>query len=154
MYKPRLKNDGLPFRLYERRGVKYYSIGYKGPQNKWLFREQCLVSDLQRIRELRRDAITKANTLNQGGPKTGTFGALIEVWFERQEKLPIDSEERRAKTTLDENRREAANLKKHLATYPCPIYKRLMPMSIWMPVWWPWIRKAMLALVLKKETRK
>jgi integrase len=118
MFKPRLKNDGLPFRLYERRGVKYYSIGYKGPQGKWLFRDQCLVSDLQKIRDLRRDAITKANSLNQGGPKTGTFGALVDAWFERQEKLPIDSEERRAKTTLDENRREAANLKKAFGDLP------------------------------------
>lgn len=112
MSKHRIKNDGLPYRLYERRGVKYYSIGYKGSDGKWIFRQQCLVNDLQKIRELRRESISKANTLNQGGPKSGSFDYLVDAWFERQEKIPVGSEERRAETTLAENRREAANLKK------------------------------------------
>lgn len=111
MFKHRLKNDGLPQRLYERRGVKYYSIGYKARDGKWVFRLQCLVSDAIKIRDLRREAVSKANTLNHGGPNLGSFNHLVDAWFERQQNLPLDSVERRAESTLLENRREAANLK-------------------------------------------
>ena len=111
-FKPRLKNDGLPQRLYERRGVKYYSIGYKAKDGTWAFRLNCLVSDAKKIRELRREAIERANTLNHGVAYEGTFGALVDAWLKRQEELPANSEERRADSTLAENRREAANLKK------------------------------------------
>lgn len=111
-FKPRHRNDGLPSRLYERRGVKYYSIGYKAKGGVWTYRAQCLVSDAQKIRDLRREATAHANQLNNGAPNQGSFGALVEAWFERQEQLPQESAERRATTTLAENKREAANLKR------------------------------------------
>ena len=117
-YKPRQKNNGLPVRLYERVGVTRYSIGYKGPGGAWVFRLHCPVHDAQKIRDLRRDAIAQANRLNHGAPHEGSFAALVDIWFERQNKLPLDSEERRAQSTLDENKREAANLKKAFGTMP------------------------------------
>ena len=117
-YKPRTKNDGLPLRLYERYGASVYSIGYKSQDGTWMFRLRCFVDDHKRIRELRHEAITKANQLNHGAPHEGSFAALVDAWFERQYKMPIDSEERRADSTLDENKREAANLKKAFGTMP------------------------------------
>lgn len=117
-YKPRQKNDGLPLRVYERFGVTRYSIGYKGPGGAWVFRLHCPIDDTQKIRDLRRDAINQANRLNHSGTNEGSFGALIDAWFARQEKLPLDSEERRADSTLTENKREAANLKKAFGHIP------------------------------------
>lgn len=68
--------------------------------------------DVQKIRALRREAVAHANRLNHGAPNEGSFSALVDAWIERQEKLPEESAERRAATTLAENKREAANLKK------------------------------------------
>jgi hypothetical protein len=56
-------NDGLPHRVYERRGRKIYSIGYKSKKNKWVFRLQCDVNDAGRIKQLRREATIKATAL-------------------------------------------------------------------------------------------
>ena len=117
-YKPRLKNDGLPLRLYERYGSTLYSIGYKGQDGAWVFRLRCSIDDPKRIRELRHEAITQANQLNHGVAHEGSFAALVDAWFERQQKLPHNSEERRADSTLAENKREAANLKKAFGTMP------------------------------------
>ena len=41
MIRRREKPDGLPYRVYERRGVRVYSIGYKGDGGAWAFRLQC-----------------------------------------------------------------------------------------------------------------
>lgn len=112
MINRRKKPDGLPFRLYERMGVRVYSIGYKGKNGKWEWRMECAAGDAELVRETRREAISKANRQNEGGPVEGTFGALGEAWFAWQEKLPEGSAGKRAASTIAENKREFATLKK------------------------------------------
>lgn len=112
MIKRRTKPDGLPFRVYERLGVRDYSIGHKGGGGKWTFRLSCPASDKAKIAELRREAITRAAQLGAGAPTEGTVAALIEAWLKRQQDLPAGSVGKRADSTLAENTREAAMLKR------------------------------------------
>lgn len=116
MTRRRQRPDGLPYRLYERRGVRIYSIGYKGRDGQWKFRLTCAATNIGRIAELRREAIRSALQLEGGAPAEDSFGALVDAWFERQERLPVNSPQRRASSTLNENRREAENLKKSFGT--------------------------------------
>lgn len=51
---------------------------------------------------------------SMGAPAEATFGALIDAWFARQEKLPRNAEGKRADSTIAENLREAKNLRKAL----------------------------------------
>jgi integrase len=110
--RPRKENDGLPHRVYERRGLKVYSIGYKSKKNKWLFRLQCPVDDTGRIRQLRREAITKALALTSHKDEIVTIAQLFVAYFEHHDKLVSQPNARgaKAKTTLDENKREARTL--------------------------------------------
>ena len=110
MTKKRLRNDGLPYRVYERRGVREYSIGYKLRSGIWAFRLRCSMAETNRIQELRQEALRKAAGLIKEVPCNGSAAALIESWFERQDKLPLHSADKRAATTLTENRREATRL--------------------------------------------
>ena len=110
MTKRRAKADGLPYRLYERRGVRTYSIGYKLPSGVWAFRLTCEIKDKARTSQLRIEAVNKATGLAAGSPILDTVETLISTWFSNQESLPLGSEERRAESTLLENRREAHNL--------------------------------------------
>lgn len=112
MIKRRDKPDGLPYRVYERRGVRDYSIGHKGEGGCWTFRLRCDVKDLGKISELRREAIDRANRLGVGAPNEGTVTALIDSWFKRQKALPIGTVGKRADSTIAENEREALNLKR------------------------------------------
>ncbi len=114
MSRRRHRPDGLPFRVYERRGVRLYSIGHKGDGGKWTFRLTCDVRDAARVAELRREAITKALQMSMGAPSEDSFGALVAAWFERQEKLPPGTAGKRVASTLVENRREAKNLQRAL----------------------------------------
>lgn len=111
---PRLRDkpDGLPARVYERHGTRTYSIGYKRPDGRWEFRRDCPVNDRGRIQELRREAQQRALKLRTPLPAEGTFGALCDAWLAWQGRLPESSEQKRAATTLAENKREIANLKK------------------------------------------
>ena len=104
--------DGLPFRVYERRGKRVYSIGHKGASGAWTFRLQCPADDLAQIAELRRDAIRRAADIRDGSPLDGTFAALADAWKAWQEKLPERSVDKRAASTLAENKRELDALKK------------------------------------------
>lgn len=111
MIRRRNRPDGLPFRVYERRGVRDYSIGYKLPSGAWAFRLKCSIDDKAKIRELRQEAIARASEVALGAPAEDTFGALAAAWLERQEKLQdAGSAEARAESTLRENRRELAVL--------------------------------------------
>lgn len=110
MTKKRLRNDGLPYRVYERRGVREYSIGYKLRSGIWAFRLRCSMSETDRIHELRQEALRKAAGLVKEVPINGSAAELIKLWLARQEKMPLHSADRRAETTLAENRREAAKL--------------------------------------------
>lgn len=112
MIKRRDRPDGLPYRVYERRGVRVYSIGYKGNDGRWVFRLNCAASDRGQVAQLRSDAIRRAAELERGRPASDTFAALADAWMLRQREMPADSEERRADSTLDENERELAMLKK------------------------------------------
>lgn len=107
MIRPRIRPDGLPFRVYERKGKLRYSIGYKNPAGIWEFRLHCSSTDQLRIQALRKEAIGRWVTLRSGKPAEDTFQALCDAWFEWQERLPNGSMQKRAQSTLRENRREA-----------------------------------------------
>lgn len=111
MIRARQKPDGLPFRVYERYGKRSYSIGFKMANGRWAFRYDCQVEDVAKIRELRRKAIADSAKVIEDRP-LGGFGGLVKAWFEWQDELPDRDERKRAKSTLAENRREAANLVK------------------------------------------
>lgn len=110
MSKRRNRPDGLPYRVYERRGIRTYSIGYKQGDGTWAFRLSCDMTDKRQISELRAEAIRRSSEIAMGKPAQDTVGALIEAWFKYQETMPERSAERRADSTLKENRREAAKL--------------------------------------------
>lgn len=105
-------NDGLPHRVYERRGLKIYSIGYKSKKNKWVFRLQCDVNDAGRIKQLRREATIKATALTSHRDEIVTIAQLSQAFFEHHEALLAQPKARgaRKKSTLNENKREAATL--------------------------------------------
>jgi integrase len=112
MPRPRSKPDGLPARVYERYGLKRYSIGHKGTGGGWTFRLDCPVSDLAGIKALRAEATMRAGMTAMPRPAHGTVESLIKAYFDWQDKLPEASAERKADSTLTENRREASNLSK------------------------------------------
>lgn len=112
MIRRRDKPDGLPYRVYERVGVRVYSIGHKSADGTWSFRLQCPVDDRRKVAELRREAIRKATEIGLGAPIEGTFSALADAWLKRQKDLPEGTEGKRAESTLAENERELAMLKK------------------------------------------
>jgi len=60
MSRHRKRPDGLPHRLYERFGIRTYSIGYKGPDGTWRFRLKCSVTDAIAIARLRLAATLRA----------------------------------------------------------------------------------------------
>ena len=110
MTRNRKTNTGLPYRLYERRGIRRYSIGYKNAQGKREFTLNCAIEDVQQIQKLRSEAIVRVGHLKLGKPSEDSVSALIDAWFKWQEAKPLGSEGRRAESTLTENKREAANL--------------------------------------------
>lgn len=118
MIRRRNKPDGLPFRVYERFGKRLYSIGYKAEDGTWTFKLQCDVTDAAAIARTKREAVRKAAAIDAPAQVDGTFGALADLWLKRQEALPLSSADRRADSTLAENRREIAQLKKAFAHLP------------------------------------
>jgi hypothetical protein len=116
MIRRRESPDGLPFRVYERRGTRDYSIGYKLPSGAWAFRLKCAIDEKAKILELRREACTRASQITLGAPAEDSIGALLTAWMLRQRALPEGS--RRADSTLDENEREIANLRKAFGHMP------------------------------------
>lgn len=112
MNRRRDKPDGLPFRVYERLGVRVYWIGHKARDGTWSFRLECPSTDKAKIAELRREAVRKASEIGMGAPIEGTFAALADAWLTRQKALPPGTEGKRAESTLAENERELAMLKK------------------------------------------
>jgi integrase len=115
MPRPRDKPDGLPYRLYERRGRRVYSIGFKLASGAWAFRLNCAIDEPEEIAALRRQALLRVAQMDAPsapGSPAGSFNSLINAWFKWQEAKPVGSAERRATSTLAENRREAMNLRK------------------------------------------
>ena len=110
MTRARAKCDGLPHRVYERRGTTTYSIGHKGRDGKWSFRLKCLITDKKGIEKLRREASGRALAMGLDGPELETVSQLITDWLQSQAKLPQDSARKRKASTMAENIREAAKL--------------------------------------------
>lgn len=110
MIRRRDRPDGLPFRVYERRGKLRYSIGYKNPSGSWEFRLQCDIADKALIHDLRSEAISRCAVIRLGKPSDDSFQALCDAWFMWQERLPELAVQKRAQSTLRENRREATML--------------------------------------------
>ncbi|MGB3742471.1 MAG: hypothetical protein WA968_10480 [Castellaniella sp.] len=112
MSRQRTRQDGLPYRVYERKGTITYSIGYKLPDGRWAFRLKCPVKDRVKMAEIRAEAIRRAGEIGLGRPADDSVDALITVWLEWQESLPLNSPKRRADSTLAENKREIVRLRK------------------------------------------
>ena len=87
MIRRRSAVDGLPFRVYERLGVRTYSIGYKMRSGAWAFRYQCPVGDTAQIAALRRKAIEESAKVNEDVP-LGAFDGLVTAWFAMQDGAP------------------------------------------------------------------
>ena len=101
--------DGLPFRVYERRGKRIYSIGYKLKSGRWAFRYVCSIVDAVQIAKLRRKAIEQSLKV-EDQILEGSFAALVSAWFDWQDKLPLNDARKRAASTLSENRSESVNI--------------------------------------------
>ncbi len=106
----RKRPDGLPFRLYVRAGKFKTSFGYKLDNGKWAFRLSAATNNADAVIAVRDEAIRRANELNGNVVRAGTVESLIDRYFEWQDGLPADSEQRKAAGTLDENKREAKKL--------------------------------------------
>jgi integrase len=124
--------DGMPFRLYERIGKFKVSYGYKLPDGTWAFRLTAAASDKDACARIRSEAIDRANELNGAPVESGATEALFKRYFGWQRSLPLESEERKADSTLDEN--EYNEAKRLLRTFgkvkpsvikPVHIYKYL-----------------------------
>lgn len=125
MIRSRNKPDGLPFRVYERMGSRTYSIGYKMKNGRWAFRYDCPIEDAAKIRELRRVAIEESARVIEDRPEGG-FAGLVDAWFNWQDALPDSDTRKRAQSTITENKREAANLKKAWGHIEVPEITRVM----------------------------
>jgi len=110
MSRRRTVADGLPHRVYERRGLKVYSVGYKRPDGSWAFRLKCAANDARAIAGLRRDAIRRSLTQSADGSALETVAHLFSDWIHWQRDLPAKSTRKRADTTMAENAREAKTL--------------------------------------------
>jgi hypothetical protein len=114
MTKRRTIPDGLPYRVYERFGVRVYSVGYKLPSDKWAFRYSCSATDAAEVAKLRAKAIgesARISVVDHDRPPGG-FTGLINAWFQWQDDLPLNDTRKRASSTLAGNKPEAEMLKK------------------------------------------
>lgn len=105
--------DGLPFRVYERHGVRDYSIGYMQKNGTWAFRFSCPAHNAAEVSRTRSNAIIEAARIATADPvrTKGGVSGLIDGWFKFQESLPADDARKRAASTIQGNRPEAENLK-------------------------------------------
>ena len=90
MTKKRSVNDGLPHRVYERKGVRVYSIGYKSADGSWDFRLRCSIDDRTEIAKLRKEATRRALARSDDGSELETISSLITDWFAWQCSLPVE----------------------------------------------------------------
>jgi len=110
MSRVRETHDGLPHRVYERRGKETYSIGFKRKDGTWAFRLACPINDKNQIKRLRNEAIKRAIFYSQTGEELHTVSQLTADWFRWQRALPAKSPNKRADSTIEENEREAKTL--------------------------------------------
>lgn len=106
--------DGLPYRVYERFGVRIYSIGYMLSTGNWAFRYSCPIHDVTEVAKLRAKAITESALISVANfaQPAGGFTGLVEDWFQWQENLPMNDARKRASSTITGNKPEAEMLKK------------------------------------------
>lgn len=104
--------DGLPFRVYQRYGKQIYSIGYKSRDGTWTFRLKCDVADSSAIQKIRADALRRHASMLDPVSADDSFFTMSAAFFARQESFPLQSTQRRAESTLVENRRESKNLER------------------------------------------
>lgn len=106
--------DGLPYRVYERFGVRVYSVGYMMPTGKWAFRYSCPAHDVTEVAKLRAKAIADSARISVGDSDRppGGFTGLVNAWFKWQEDLPANDTRKRATSTIAGNKPEAEMLKK------------------------------------------
>lgn len=105
------KPDGLPFNCYEKRGKRTYSICYRDPKTRRaIIWESCPVADAMAVSALRRKVVKRIADLQGGAPAGDSFEALARAWLAAANAEPEGSEERRADTTLAENKREIDKL--------------------------------------------
>jgi integrase len=100
----------LPPRVYERFGVRDYSIGHKQADGRWAFRLRCAVADLDQIALLRAQACARVAGQPAPAVRIETVAQLAHAWFAYHTAMPSGAEGRRAASTLAENRREARSL--------------------------------------------
>jgi len=100
--------DGMPFRLYERVGKFKVSYGYKLPDGTWAFRLTAQADDPAARARIRTEAIDRAHELNGAPVEGGETEALFRRYFAWQRGLPVESEDRKADSTLDENEHNEA----------------------------------------------
>lgn len=110
MSRVRATHDGLPHRVYERRGKETYSIGFKRKDGTWAFRLSCPINDKNQIKRLRNEATKRALLYSETGEEILTVSQLTADWFKWQRALPTKSPNKRAESTIQENEREAKTL--------------------------------------------
>ena len=125
MNRPRHTNTGLPYRVYERRGKRVYSIWYIMKSGRRAFNLQCPADDENQIRKLRRQAIEESAKIIDDVPEGG-FTGLIDAWFAWQEGLPETSAKKRADSTIAENKAEVARIKAAMGHLDVPDIDRTM----------------------------
>ena len=106
--------DGLPYRVYERFGMRVYSEGYKMPGSTWAFRYACPVHDAGEVAKLRAMAIAESVRISvvAHDRPPGGFTGLVQAWFQWQADLPKNDTRKRASSTIAGNKPEAEMLKK------------------------------------------
>jgi integrase len=129
MIRRRRSPDGLPFRVYMRKGVRTISFYYKHPAGPEEPLARARVGNPQAIMRARRTAIKRAVEICGGMEHESTFAALVESYFAWQAALPAKSERKKADSTMEGNRREAKLLIKRFGTLvpevirPTDVYK-------------------------------
>lgn len=119
MIRRRSKNNGLPWRVYERFGKRIWRIWYQPPTGPRVTLFECMASDVTRA-EARRRAKLRFDQKYGSAPEapasseTLTVARMFELYFDWQDELPATDDEKKAPTTLDENRREAKTINKQL----------------------------------------
>lgn len=102
--------DGLPFRLYLRKGKFKTSVGYKLANGTWSFRLTAPTNNPEAVAKVLKEGIERANALNGKHVGPNSVEALFKKYFAWQSALPESSESKKTKGTLAENQVEARRL--------------------------------------------
>src|SRR5690606_21299231 len=106
MIRPRRSNVPLPWRVYERFGKRTWRIYFQPVAGTRVHRERCIPGDRTKA-EARAKARLAYQRLYGSTPEAIhealTCRKLGERYFEWQESLPADDEERKADSMLEEN---------------------------------------------------